>query len=159
MQSTSEAQPRRYHYDPNYGDQNARYVPVDFKATVEHRPELGASFVAEVEGETFISTIHGLQRVAWRAEPGTACLILGRWSDGTVHLKWPAISGHYMVDGRFPAWVVAEDPSARMAGGGRILSANELPPSRRPFPTNLLMLGLLVLFVLGAAWFLLSQGH
>jgi hypothetical protein len=32
------------------------------------------------------------------------------------------------VDGRFPAWVVAEDPTAKMAGGGRMLLANDPAP-------------------------------
>ena len=65
------------------------------------------------------------------AEPGTPCTILGYWSDGTAHLGWPAIRGTYRVDGRFPAWVVTEDPTAQMAGGGRIMTANDPSPPRR----------------------------
>ena len=89
------------------------------------RPEVPGRFVAYVEGETIINTMHGTRRVAWRAEPGTTCVILGYWEDGSVHLRWPAIAGTYRVDGRFPAWVVALDEHASMAGGGRILSASE----------------------------------
>jgi hypothetical protein len=37
----------------------------------------------------------------------------------------------YRVDGRFPAWVVAEDKTATLAGGGHLLSANS-PAVRRP---------------------------
>jgi hypothetical protein len=83
-----------------------------------------ATFVATVEGETRMNSMWGARSVPWRAEPGTACVILGYWNDGTVRLSWPAISGAYRVDGRFPAWVVAEDPDARMAAGGHILRAN-----------------------------------
>jgi hypothetical protein len=43
-----------------------------------------------------------------------------------VHIKWPGIARNYMVDGRFPPWVVEEDPDATMAGGGFMLKANEL---------------------------------
>jgi hypothetical protein len=129
---------RHYRYDPNFGDRRATYRTVDFESSPNHQPEIAAIFVAYVEGETIISTIHGRHTVAWRAEPGTPCLILGWWSDGTVHVKWPAIAGHYTIDGRFPAWVVAEDPSAAMAGGGRILIANDPPPRRPPVPEFLI---------------------
>jgi hypothetical protein len=88
----------------------------------------------------------GRRPVPWRAEPGTTCIIQGYWSDGTVHLRWPAIGGHYSVDGRFPAWVVAADETAIMAGGGRILSAND-PPKRRPGPPARLVIGAVVLVI------------
>ena len=136
-----------YRYDPNFGDRRAAYTSVDAQTSPAHRPELAATFVAYVEGETIISTINGNHTVAWRAEPGTPCMILGQWSDGTVHVKWPAIAGHYMVDGRFPAWVVAKDPGARLAGGGRVLLANNPPPRRRPIPERLIALGLVLVLL------------
>ena len=37
-------------------------------------------------------------------------------------------AGTTRLDGRFPAWVVAEDPTAKMAGGGRVLAANNPLP-------------------------------
>ena len=88
----------------------------------------------------------GQRIVKWRAEPGTRCIILGYWSDGTVHLKWPAIAGVYRVDGRFPAWVVAEDKTATLAGGGHVLSANS-PAVRRPGP-SLRVLSMVVMVLL-----------
>ncbi len=114
-----------YRYDPKIGDPRAA-----FQATAEARPEFArpempATFVATVEGETLMGSMRGNSAVPWRAEPGTPCVILGYWTDGTVRLSWPAISGAYRVDGRFPAWVVAEDPNARMAAGGHILRAND----------------------------------
>lgn len=133
-----------YHYEPNFGDRDATYAGVDFQTNPAHRPELPARFVAHVRGGTIISTIHGPQTVTWHAEPGTPCLILGWWSDGTVHVKWPAIADNYAVDGRFPAWVVAEDPSTPMAGGGRILFANDLPIGRPPLAARPLVLAALV---------------
>ena len=159
MQTSPGAEPANYRYDPNFGDQGATYAPLDFKQTADHRPEIGATFVATVEGETIISTIHGHQPVAWRADPGTPCVILGYWSDGTVHIRWPAIRGHYMVDGRFPAWVVAPDPTARMAAGGRILSANDPPRQAAPFPFNLVVLAVVILFAAGVAFVLLNVGR
>jgi hypothetical protein len=58
-------------------------------------------------------------------------VILGYWGDGTVQLRWPAIRGSYRVEGRFPRWVVVEDLTARMAGGGHLLGANA-PGGRDP---------------------------
>jgi hypothetical protein len=129
MQPASPNVPH-YHYVPNFGDRSATYSRVNFREHPGHRPEVPARFVADVEGETHISTIHGQKTVTWHAEPGTPCLIMGWWSDGTVHVKWRAIAGNYAVDGRFPSWVVAEDPDAAMAGGGPILTAND-PPKKR----------------------------
>jgi hypothetical protein len=120
-----------YYYNPRIGDAAAEYVPTALARPTRGRPEMPASFVATVEGETLISTMWGKRSVPWRAEPGTECIILGYWSDGTVRLSWPAIEGAYRVDGRFPAWVVVEQPNAPMAAGGHILKANSLPP-RRP---------------------------
>jgi hypothetical protein len=37
--------------------------------------------------------------------------------------------GAYRVEGRFPSWVVVEDPTAKMAGGGRMLEAHD--PGKR----------------------------
>src|SRR5207302_3256477 len=79
-----------YRYDPNFGDPRATYTPV-FKRSAGSRPELTGRFVKVVEGETYISTMHGHQTVKWRTEPGSPCMILGYWSDGSVHVRWPAI--------------------------------------------------------------------
>jgi|SRR5579864_2093690 len=120
-----------YRYDERVGDPNCPY-----ERAVDARPELGrpeipAMFVATVEGEMPIGSMWGNRQMPWRAEPGTQCVILGYWADGTVRLSWPAIRGAYRVDGRFPAWVVEEDPDAKMAAGGHILEAND-PPRRAP---------------------------
>ncbi len=79
-----------------------------------------------------IGSMWGNRSEPWRAEPGTPCVILGYWADGTVRLSWPAIRHAYRVDGRFPAWVVAEDPDAKMASGGHILEANDPPAAKAP---------------------------
>jgi hypothetical protein len=121
----------RYHYDQSLGDPRDAFTPAADVHPDAHRPEVPATFVAHVEGETIINTMWGRRTVAWHAGPGTQCVILGYWADGTVKLRWPAIEGAYRVEGRFPAWVVAEDPSAKMAGGGHMLLANVLG-SRRP---------------------------
>jgi hypothetical protein len=123
-----------YHYDPNLGGARDKYTRADLVHLTARQPEVPARFVAVVEGETVINTMWGRRTVAWRAQPGTPCIIQGYWSDGTVHLRWPAIGGHYSVDGRFPAWVVAVDETAILAGGGRILSAND-PSARRAGPS------------------------
>ncbi len=116
-----------YRYDEKVGDPNCRYVrAVDARPDLG-RPEIPATFVATVEGEMPIGSMWGNRKEPWRAEPGTPCVILGYWEDGTVRLSWPAIRGAYRVDGRFPAWVVEENPDAKMAGGGRVLKANDLP--------------------------------
>jgi hypothetical protein len=114
-----------YHYDPNLGSPRDAYTRADLVHPEARRPEVPARFVARVDGETIINTMWGKRIVRWQAEPGTECVILGYWADGTVHLRWPAIVGHYRVDGRFPAWVVATDLTASMAGGGRVLAAND----------------------------------
>jgi hypothetical protein len=135
-----------YRYDPNLGGARDKYTRADFIHLNARQPEVPALFVAVVEGETNINTMWGRRVVAWRAEPGTRCIIHGYWADGTVHLKWPAIGGHYSVDGRFPAWVVAADEHAIMAGGGRILSANDLP-KRRPSRSAQMVLGAVVIAI------------
>ncbi len=122
-----------YHYDQNLGDPKARFIRAGDTRPGATTPEVGAYFVATVEGETLISTMWGHRRVRWRAEPGTPCVILGYWEDGTVQVRWPAIVGAYRVEGRFPAWTVAEDPEAKMAGGGHVLAANDLPVHRSPW--------------------------
>jgi hypothetical protein len=116
----------RYHYDQKLGSQQDAFTPAAVAHPETGRPEVPARFVANVDGETIINTMWGTRSVRWRAEPGTPCVILGYWADGTVQLRWPAIVGAYRVEGRFPAWVVAEDPTAKMAGGGRVLRANDL---------------------------------
>jgi hypothetical protein len=122
---------RTYHYDPNLGNPRDAYTRADLVHPEARRPEIPARFVARVEGETIINTMWGKRIVRWKAEPGTQCVILGYWADGTVHLRWPAIVGTYRVDGRFPAWVVVDDPTAIMAGGGLVLAAHE-PDVRGP---------------------------
>ena len=123
-----------YHYDPNLGNPRDEYTRADLTHPDARRPEVAGTFVAVVEGRTLLNTMWGERAVKWRAEPGTRCIILGYWSDGTVHLKWPAIAGVYRVDGRFPAWVVAEDKTVTLAGGGYVLSAND-PGVRRTGPS------------------------
>jgi|SRR5579859_6518918 len=135
-----------YRYDPNLGGAGDKYTRADFIHLNARQPEVPALFVAIVEGETNINTMWGRRSVPWRAEPGTKCIIQGYWADGTVHLRWPAIAGHYSVDGRFPAWVVVPDEHAIMAGGGRILSAND-PPKGRSGPPAKLVLGAIVILV------------
>ncbi len=135
-----------YRYDPNLGGARDKYTRADLVHPNARQPEVPGVFVAVVEGETAINTMWGRRSVAWRAEPGTPCIIQGYWADGTVHLRWPAIGGHYSVDGRFPAWVVNVDEGASMAGGGRILYAND-PKVRRPGPPPQLVLAAVVLLI------------
>ena len=127
-----------YHFDPKLGNPRDVYTPADVVHPDVRRPEVPARFVARVDGETIINTMWGKRVVPWRADPGTPCVILGYWAVGTIHLRWPAIVGNYRVDGRFPAWVVTEDPAARMAGGGRLLKANDLSV-RGPTPLGRLL--------------------
>jgi hypothetical protein len=137
-----------YHYDPHLGSPRDTYRRVDFRHTSGNQPEQPARFVAVVDGETYMMSMWGRRPVGWRAEPGTSCLILGYWSDGTVHLRWPAINGHYMIDGRFPAWVVEEDPDALMAGGGFMLRANELIARPKGISQRLVLLVVLLVIVI-----------
>ena len=120
-----------YHFDERLGDPNAQFTPAAQARPQFGRPEMPATFVVTVEGESYMNSMWGERRVAWRAEPGTECVILGYWADDTVRLRWPAIRNAYRVVGRFPAWVVKENPDAPMAAGGHILKANN-PPVRRP---------------------------
>jgi hypothetical protein len=137
-----------YHYDPKLGNPSDKYTRADVVHKGARRPEVPAVFVAYVEGETIMNTMWGRRAVHWLAEPGTPCIILGYWADGTVHLIWPAIGGTYRVDGRFPAWVATEDPTARMAGGGRIMIASEPSALARQVPANVLIAAVIVLVVL-----------
>jgi hypothetical protein len=118
-----------YRYDQRLGDPNAAFTPASAIHPEARRPELPARFVAYIEGETIINSMWGQRRMAWHADPGTPCVILGYWADATVQLRWPAIERSYRVEGRFPAWVVAEDPDALMAGGGHMLLANQPEPA------------------------------
>lgn len=120
-----------YYYDQKLGNPRAAFRSASDVHPEAVHPEIPATFVTTVEGETLINSMWGKRAVRWRAEPGTKCVILGYWSDDTVQLRWPAILGAYRVDGRFPSWVVAEDPTAKMAGGGHMLPANDLPPPKR----------------------------
>ena len=140
--------PPAYRYDPNLGGARDKYTRGDFIHPNARQPEVPGVFVAVVEGETMINTMWGSRSVAWRAEPGTPCIIQGYWADGTVHLRWPAIGGHYSVDGRFPAWVVKLDEGAIMAGGGRILYANDPKVRRRGPPARLILAAVVLLIVL-----------
>src|SRR4051812_3101165 len=121
-----------YHYDQKLGDPNATFLTVTEARPAFGRPEMPATFVVSVDGESFINSMWGGRSVPWRAEPGTPCIILGYWSDGTLRVSWPAIHHAYRVDGRFPAWVVAENPDAPMAAGGYILAANDPPQRAQP---------------------------
>jgi hypothetical protein len=114
-----------YRYDQKLGDPNAAYTPASLARPELNRPEVPARFVVTVDGATLINSMWGKRRYPWRAEPGTRCVILGYWGDDTVQLRWPAIAGAYRVEGRFPAWVVAEDLNAKMAAGGHMLLAND----------------------------------
>ena len=113
-----------YRFDQKLGNPSDAFTPAAEARPEVRRPEIPARFVAHVEGEQLIGSMWGPRAVAWRAEPGTPCVILGYWADGTLQLRWPAIAGNYRVEGRFPAWVVTEDLNAVMAGGGRVLRAN-----------------------------------
>ena len=137
-----------YRYDPNLGNARDEYTPAAVVHPEVRQPEVPGVFVADVDGETLINTMHGVRSVSWRAAPGTPCIILGYWSDGTIHLKWAAIAEHYRIDGRFPSWVARLDPDAKMAGGGRILSANDPPVARRGPPARLIQFALLVVLAL-----------
>jgi hypothetical protein len=137
-----------YHYDPNLGNPRDTYTRADLTHRDARRPEVAGTFVAVVEGQTVINTMWGRRIVKWRAEPGTRCVILGYWSDGTVHLRWPAM-GAYRVDGRFPAWVVAEDKTATLVGGGHVLGANNPAVLRQGLSLRVIsMLVMLLLLVL-----------
>ncbi len=137
-----------YRYDPNFGSARDKYTRADLIHTNARQPEVPGVFVAVVEGETVINTMWGRRIVPWRAEPGTRCIIQGYWADGSVHLRWPAIGGHYSADGRFPAWVVNVDESAIMAGGGRILFANDPKVRRAGPPARVVMVAVVLLIVL-----------
>ncbi len=115
-----------YHYDQKLGNPRDRFTPAAAVHPELRRPEVPARFVAQVDGETLINTMWGQRSVPWHAEPGTPCVILGYWADGTVQLRWPAIRHSYRVEGRFPSWVIVEDLTAPMAGGGHLLQANKL---------------------------------
>lgn len=137
-----------YRYDPKLGDPRAEYTRADVTHPSSHQPEVAGVFVANVEGETVINTMHGRQFVTWHAAPGTQCIILGYWSDGTVHLKWAAINDTYRIDGRFPNWVAEVDPDALMAGGGRVLRANSPPVLAPGVSSRLVMLAVLIALAL-----------
>jgi hypothetical protein len=115
-----------YHYDQKLGNPGDAFTPAEVVHPELGRPELPARFVADVDGETLINTMWGHRSVPWHAAPGTLCVILGYWADGTVQLRWPAIRSSYRVEGRFPGWVVVEDLTMPMAGGGHLLRANDL---------------------------------
>lgn len=122
-----------YHYDPKLGNPRDAFVSVADARPEVGRPELPGRFIAHVDGETIINSMWGKRLVRWQAEPGTPVVILGYWADGSVQLRWPAIEHSYRVEGRFPAWVVEEDLSMPMAGGGHLLRANEPAVSRSLF--------------------------
>ena len=135
-----------YHYDPNLGNPRDAYTRADLNHPGARRPEVAGTFIAVVEGQTVINTMWGHRIVKWRAAPGTRCIILGYWSDGTAHLRWPALAGVYRVDGRFPAWVVAEDKTGSLTAGGYVLSANN--PAVRRAGSSLRVLSMVVMVLL-----------
>jgi hypothetical protein len=137
-----------YRYDPHLGSPRDAYQRVDFTRTRSHQPEQPGRFVAVVEGETVRNSMWGRRMLHWRSEPGTPCMILGSWSDGTVHIRWPAIESNYMIDGRFPAWVVEEDPDAAIAGGGFILRANDILPVPKELSQRMVLLVVLLAIVI-----------
>jgi hypothetical protein len=137
-----------YRYDPNIGNPRDRYTRADVAHPGARQPEVPGKFLAHVEGDTMINTMHGPQPVAWQTEPGVPCVILGYWADGTVHLRWAAIGGHYRIDGRFPAWVAEPDLNAQMAGGGRILRANNPALPGKGWPWRALILTAVILIAL-----------
>jgi hypothetical protein len=136
-----------YRYEPMLGDPRAAYQRAGSVHPGIPGPEVAGVFVADVDGETTINTMWGSRQVAWQAPAGTPTVILGYWADDTVHLRWPAISGSYRVDGRFPRWVVRADLDTPLAGGGHWLSAND-PPVRPRRPSRVLTVALIVLVVL-----------
>ena len=150
--------PAYYRYNPHIGSPRDPYIRLDYRTTRTHQPEQPGRFVAVVEGQTILNSMWGHRVVTWRAEPGTVCMILGHWSDGTVHLRWPAFHRHYMIDGRFPAWVVKEDPDADIAGGGFLLRANELLPALEP-ATSLRILAFVVVLLILIALIVLPQAR
>jgi hypothetical protein len=131
---------RHYHYDEKLGNPRDPFTPTAVAHPELHRPEMPARFVADVDGQTLINTMWGTRSVAWHTRPDTPCVILGYWADGTVQLRWPAIRGSYRVEGRFPGWVVVEDPTAPMAGGGHLLRANDPTAKGAPFIARLVEL-------------------
>jgi hypothetical protein len=150
---------RVYHFDPNLGSVRDTYQRADQVHRDAHGPEVAGVFVARVEGETTINTMWGRRNVPWVAEPGTRCVILGYWSDGTVHLRWPAISGAYRVDGRFPGWVVEAQPGTRLAGGGHMLDANDPVAIARGLSRQLVAVIVIAIALLIVLFLLVSVGH
>jgi hypothetical protein len=58
-----------------------------------------------------------------------------------------------MLDGRFPPWVVEEDPDAVTAGGGFMLRANDILPVPAGLSWRLVLLvAALVVLVLLLLW-------
>ena len=147
--------PPVYHYDPKLGRPTDGFKQANEVHTEAPGPEVAGIFEARIEGETLINTMWGQRRVRWSAEPGTPCVILGYWSDGTVQLRWPAIAGNYRVEGRFPGWVVRADPTTRLAGGGHMLSANELESVARG--VSPVLIGAIVVVVLIVVALLIPQ--
>jgi hypothetical protein len=147
---SSEAEAPTYRYNPHLGSPRDAYRRIDIRTSRLHHPELAGRFTAYVDGETVITSALGRRQLVWRAEPGQQCVILGYWSDGTVHVKWEV--GYRTLDGRFPAWVVEEDKTARMAGGGRWLAASTpLPISAGVSPgliRNIVLVLVLVTLIL-----------
>lgn len=128
-----------FRYDPKLGDPRAEYRRADEVHVDSGQPEVPGVFVVDVVGETMISTMSGRQSVPWQTPRGSPCIILGYWSDDTVHLRWPAINGTYRIDGRLPSWVVERDRDAVMAGGGRVLRASSPPVPAPDVPRRLVV--------------------
>jgi hypothetical protein len=136
-----------FRYDPNLGDPRAEYRRADKVHVDSGQPEVPGIFVVDVVGESMLSTMYGRQSVAWETPRGSPCIILGYWTDDTVHLRWPAINGTYRIDGRLPSWVVERDRDAKMAGGGRVLRASS-PPIPAPDMPQRVILGVVAAVVI-----------
>ena len=136
---------------PRYGDPSAVYVPVDATQTADHWPNIPARLTCDIAYVRRVWAVFRRGRKTWVAPRGTYCVILGRWTDGTVRLQLglpdtTAPDRRQSIDGRFPAWVaerIAERPS---------LPANVAP--RRQRSTVGPLAAVLVLAILAASAYL-----
>jgi hypothetical protein len=102
-----------YFFDERYGDHSAAYLAVDAGETPDHWPNLPARLTCDVCFTRSIWAVFRRERKTWVAPAGTYCLILGRWTDGTMRLQLGMPDTrhpdrHVTIDGRFPGWVAQE---------------------------------------------------